>query len=546
MGTWVVFDDDAVEPIKEGDIPKYFGDSNAGSAYVLYYQAVDLNPQVLGLQKIEAESKEQVQEVAPPLDSAGSPQQAAPALPPGLGEETESSDSDPLLPVTYAPPPKPLEPHVAGDDSTVKIVSNDKAVPPLPPTPLIQPIAKGGILRSLRRSPSTKAPPPLSIGPLTDPNGTHSRQPTLKTLVSQENIPAVPPLPTAIDGKDPKGKDEKGKDEKGEKSLSQQVKEHERKINGWFHLISPKSEKPRTSMEHPSHASLKAESEKSVPSSPSPSVWFRASGSKVPPKSSQRPSEPGLFEQGIFNAFGILAAPTGTSAERRQHDGIHGSGSHSAASVASSTSATPGVEFPSTSSSRSRLSYRSSLGPLQLRPDPLPSEEQDRVSEPRLVTPAKQPGLLGPASNLSGISIPPLDLNDVPALELSPVPPAVPPKSVLRAQMNGTPEVPEALAANGGEHEGSLETWQKLEKAPQTNAGIGAFPTNHRSSIVGSVSLRRASRKLSLSVPIPGFARRDKQKEQGKDKDKEREQRGRDKDKVSTGSVVGYSLTARG
>ncbi|KAI9455737.1 hypothetical protein HD554DRAFT_2005525, partial [Boletus coccyginus] len=38
MGTWLIFDDETVDSIKECDIPKYFGDSNSGSAYVLYYQ----------------------------------------------------------------------------------------------------------------------------------------------------------------------------------------------------------------------------------------------------------------------------------------------------------------------------------------------------------------------------------------------------------------------------------------------------------------------------------------------------------------------------
>ncbi|KAG2099812.1 uncharacterized protein F5147DRAFT_582392, partial [Suillus discolor] len=41
LGAWLVFDDETVESIKESDIPKYFGESNSGSAYVLYYQAVD-------------------------------------------------------------------------------------------------------------------------------------------------------------------------------------------------------------------------------------------------------------------------------------------------------------------------------------------------------------------------------------------------------------------------------------------------------------------------------------------------------------------------
>ncbi|KAI0077439.1 cysteine proteinase [Panus rudis PR-1116 ss-1] len=47
-GQWYLFDDDTVETIKEGDIARYYGDSN-GSAYVLYYQAVDLDLVELGL-----------------------------------------------------------------------------------------------------------------------------------------------------------------------------------------------------------------------------------------------------------------------------------------------------------------------------------------------------------------------------------------------------------------------------------------------------------------------------------------------------------------
>ncbi|EED83732.1 predicted protein, partial [Postia placenta Mad-698-R] len=39
-GTWLLFDDDSVDTIKESDIPKYYGESTNGSAYVLYYQAV--------------------------------------------------------------------------------------------------------------------------------------------------------------------------------------------------------------------------------------------------------------------------------------------------------------------------------------------------------------------------------------------------------------------------------------------------------------------------------------------------------------------------
>ncbi|KZT51792.1 cysteine proteinase, partial [Calocera cornea HHB12733] len=38
QGKWVLFDDDAVDVIKESDIMKYFGDAPGGQAYVLFYQ----------------------------------------------------------------------------------------------------------------------------------------------------------------------------------------------------------------------------------------------------------------------------------------------------------------------------------------------------------------------------------------------------------------------------------------------------------------------------------------------------------------------------
>lgn len=53
---WFVFDDETVTIIDEIDITRYFGDTpGAGSAYVLFYQAVDLDLQTLGLVDTAAE-----------------------------------------------------------------------------------------------------------------------------------------------------------------------------------------------------------------------------------------------------------------------------------------------------------------------------------------------------------------------------------------------------------------------------------------------------------------------------------------------------------
>ncbi|KAH9983879.1 hypothetical protein BJV77DRAFT_235096 [Russula vinacea] len=70
--SWLIFDDDKIEAIKESEIPRYFGDAASGSAYVLYYQAVDLDPASLGI-KVPALAP------VPDITIAGSPAYATTA-----------------------------------------------------------------------------------------------------------------------------------------------------------------------------------------------------------------------------------------------------------------------------------------------------------------------------------------------------------------------------------------------------------------------------------------------------------------------------------
>ncbi|KAI6012612.1 hypothetical protein F5J12DRAFT_890936 [Pisolithus orientalis] len=97
MDTWLVFDDDTVDTIKESDIPKYFGESNSGSAYVLYYQAADLDLVALGLRPPSLEQ-----------DSPSSISKTLPSHPPGL-HYTPREASAPSLP-SSPPPVSPLSP----------------------------------------------------------------------------------------------------------------------------------------------------------------------------------------------------------------------------------------------------------------------------------------------------------------------------------------------------------------------------------------------------------------------------------------------------
>ena len=109
-GVWKLFDDDAVETIKESDIPKYFGDSNCGSAYVLYYQAVDINLPSVGLRLPTLQPATNSVPV-PASAPVASDDVQPPILPPGLTSEHDSSDlaesSGPTTPApsnpTYSP-----------------------------------------------------------------------------------------------------------------------------------------------------------------------------------------------------------------------------------------------------------------------------------------------------------------------------------------------------------------------------------------------------------------------------------------------------------
>ena len=156
-GVWKLFDDDAVETIKESDIPKYFGDSNCGSAYVLYYQAVDINLPSLGLRSPTpppATNPVPVPtSVSVPLDDG-----QAPTLPPGLTTEHDSSDpAESSGPTTPAPSNPTYSPKISNSPNHSKLNLPPHDFPPPPPIPQ-QPTQKpqGGLFHSLRHVPSVK------------------------------------------------------------------------------------------------------------------------------------------------------------------------------------------------------------------------------------------------------------------------------------------------------------------------------------------------------------------------------------------------------
>jgi ubiquitin carboxyl-terminal hydrolase 9/13 len=235
--SWLIFDDDKIEAIKESEIPRYFGDATSGSAYVLYYQAVDLDPVSLGI-KVPAGP------TVPDVTIAGSPatngmpslELPDPALPPGLGESPAAS----LATEPTPHPPKltaPSSPSLATMPllASVTLPSRKKSLPsiriPAPDssnTPIaISGRAHGGLFNTFRGSPSgSKARPSTSDG-------------TVSTRGAADDAPPpVPPVPLQyLNGKDTKEHDkDKDKDKGGEKEREEErsSKEFDRRPSLWF------------------------------------------------------------------------------------------------------------------------------------------------------------------------------------------------------------------------------------------------------------------------------------------------------------------------
>ncbi|KAI1792001.1 cysteine proteinase [Ganoderma leucocontextum] len=283
-GAWTLFDDDTVSTVKEADIPKYFGDSNSGSAYVLYYQAVDLDLPALGLKS-----------PTPPLDPATAADITYVPVPVSLAtaEPSELSHA-PSSPFLHKPPG--LNPSV--DDLNVSDLSESPMLTPgtaplmssnhntsdslpvaaptplyphmhIPDEPLIpspsSPTHKehgsrtlGKALRSLRHPPSLrlKTPnghkndyqrsstvdshggiiPPLPASPRTRRPQTTGSTATASTAdnSTHDTIPSVPPSPVPPKAFPfPNGSHSSTKDKE---------RTPEKKSNGWFRRKSTRAE----------------------------------------------------------------------------------------------------------------------------------------------------------------------------------------------------------------------------------------------------------------------------------------------------------------
>jgi ubiquitin carboxyl-terminal hydrolase 9/13 len=206
--SWFVFDDDNVFPISENDIPRYFGDSNSGSAYVLYYQAVNIDLVSLGLRPLEP-SPETITNVIPPVEPYPSFQNQTlgpvPALPPGLNPNSAASlESD--VDHHHLPPPT--------TSSLLPLHHSEPEDAPIPPISIPQSFSASPagfgtkLINTIRRAPSTSGTRGTvggSQGHVSNggrstvektPRSSLSIPPSEESL--QEQPPPLPPLPPSI------------------------------------------------------------------------------------------------------------------------------------------------------------------------------------------------------------------------------------------------------------------------------------------------------------------------------------------------------------
>jgi hypothetical protein len=160
QGIWLVFDDNSVETIRESDIPKYYGDSGSGTGYVLFYQAVDLDREALGLRpEPTAPITKDVPVDAPlqnglPLSNVPVLTEHSSTLPNGTTTEIPSS-SPPPSPSAHIPKPYKVDASPVGVSQPLPATP---AIPAVTPgtTPSVS-SSSGGFFSSLRYSRSFKA-----------------------------------------------------------------------------------------------------------------------------------------------------------------------------------------------------------------------------------------------------------------------------------------------------------------------------------------------------------------------------------------------------
>ncbi|KAK7040165.1 hypothetical protein VNI00_009971 [Paramarasmius palmivorus] len=562
MGKWLVFDDDTVSTIAESEIPKYYGESNAGSAYVLYYEAADIDHSSLGLRTPVTMSTASVVPAPESVQSPSSPHVPHPTLPPGLTEEGDSSDlSDPPFPITPSSsspllspdssdkPPKPplkLDLPAPITDATTSVPSSAASNAAAPPNGRSK-----KLFNSVRR-PSTRSE--TVDGPAPGQPSVEDLAPTQSIDASAETSSATShgqvngsrsrsPSPLRVPHKENKESKEKGKE-----------KEPQRKASRWFHRRSLRvSDRPSTSHESSAshtHDDTVTNHTSSTSSNVSTSAWYKSSPSASNGKRMRKQSDLSIFDAAAFAMTGKHAGglTVGTGRERRSqadYSDTPPSATSSTHSTDLSTSAPPHTNHRTLDHPPPRKSSLASVPPPidTSITDSLPTLPQSPVTSSK---PPKSPDHKMSFSHLTGRRNPRKASAEIPrpstapgsATDLStsksrPLPPVPPlPASLSPASPlanghaysptedeNQVPPLTRPMSAHGPLSPPGLHAMA----GKNNSTGSGVSPTNAaHSGTSGATAIKRATRKLSISSPILGgfgFGKKDKEK---KEKEKER------------------------
>ncbi|KAH8835094.1 hypothetical protein DL96DRAFT_1489263 [Flagelloscypha sp. PMI_526] len=520
MGNWLIFDDETVSPIAEADIPKYFGDNPAGSAYVLYYQAADIDLASIGLRTGEVAESVISSVVTPSLaDQSQSHADSAlihsppPPAPPGLvaAEEGDSSDlSDPPFPVTPSQSSGQSEPifpvkKLIPDSNTLQPHAVDS--PATTPTESVSPKPSKSFLNTLRRSPSTKhgdgGPDPSPISP----NQSH------------EDPPPLPPLHPATQPQS------NGKD-KGEKVKGKKDGEKEKKSGGWFGKRSTRLTPDKVTEGVPGTPVVTSTPVVAIPAaSSSSSNWFRGGNHSPSREKNRRPSEPGSGIAMDLSAFADMSTTrTSTSTAGGGSEQLNGYADNSVGRVESSSpkrasKPLPTLEFPpvrSTSLARTPTSPTSQVLTLpESSPHPSitsPTKLKHNRGPPPPSSPPPRPSTAGGTSSKPSFT---------PPKDLPPLPPISPGRTLAHHTRKSSADLHRA-PIEGGRLSTPIDDYELTFRRPE---GIGMSPAANQSvasttttSTTASSNLKRATRKLSLTAPFLGMGKKDK-----KDKERDRE-----------------------
>lgn len=561
-GSWLVFDDDNVSTIPESDIPKYFGDSNSGSAYVLYYQAADIDTVSLGLRSPDPAPLESLS------TSASTPLihptfHSTPILPPGLDPDNTSSDaSDPSFPIT--PSLGTHLPEFLADKPTLVVAPVTGAVPEQSPFPnSATPTSPTGITKifnTLRRAPSISVPRG-SIGSASAAHGPDIRRsgversprPSSSTPSltaddvrrSLEPPPPLPPLPPTIHAAAPIPIPQ---------IISGEEKEPSKKSSGgWFRKrkslrLNDKS-RPEDYPASPALPSSPAHVQRGDgPEEAQSSTWFKTFDQSKRDRK-RRPSESGLSGPTIDGLHPNRPRPKSTHTgvpvgkhERERHHQPNGydesptpssaSSSYNSSSKQPLARATRPSTGASSSSSTSgqhvdqlppKMSSLTPLSPGRQRP-PYDHARQQRESSPSKVNVNHK----GSQSPLSFTKSQDYDRN------LPPLPPTPQflsrsSSSYQRNDSNGHAFVAEPDGTvlegddlgNGSVFMASMATPMSQPSVPPATFpplsmanSFGVNTSTGSSSSASAVSgIRLARRKLSFTTPMLGFGRKDKDKD---------------------------------